>query len=176
MRRFRKRKCRCCKELYIPDHRSGRRQKYCAKEVCRKASKAASQRRWLRKPENRNYFCGPEHVERKRRWREEHPERARQRSAKSENVPQDVMPVQLSENTGELGDLVKCVPQDVMVSQPLVLVGLIAKLTDSTSQDEIAKASLVLLRLGQDIMRGGIDAGKKATIVPRAGAADAAPI
>lgn len=176
MMRLRRRKCRCCKELYIPDYRPVRRQRYCSKTECRKASKRASQRRWLRKPENRNYFSGPEHVERKRRWRAEHPERARQRDTKSKNVPQDMIMFQPAVNTGELGDLTKSVPQDVIVSQPLVLVGLIAKLTDSMSQDEIEKASLSLLRLGQDIMRGGSDAGEKTTIMPRAAAAGAAAI
>jgi hypothetical protein len=95
--------------------------------------------------------------------------------SKSGNVPQDVKPSQVTEKTGELGDLVESVPQDVMVSQHLVLIGLIAKLTDSTSQDEIAKASLTLIRLGQDILRGGSD-GSEATFVSRAGAAGAAPV
>ena len=44
-----------------------------AKPGCRKASKADSQRRWLQKPENRDYFRGPEHVQRVQRWREAHP-------------------------------------------------------------------------------------------------------
>ena len=175
MVRLRKRKCRCCKDLFVPDHRPTRRQRYCAKEKCRSASKAASQRRWLAKPENRNYFSGPEHVERKRRWRAEHPAWACQRGAKLGNVPQDVKPPQRTENTGEYEDLSDRMPQDVMTIQPLVLIGLIAKLTDCTSQDEIAKASLSLLRLGQDIMRGGSDGGSKATVVPGAGAASAAP-
>ncbi|MEI7538890.1 MAG: hypothetical protein WCJ76_16855 [Comamonadaceae bacterium] len=98
----------------------------------------------------------------------EHPDRARNRGAKSRNVPQDVMPPQVAEKMSEFGDLVNRVSQDVMVAQPLVLVGLIAKLTDSTSQDEIAKASLNLLRLGQDIMRGGSDGGREATVMPGA--------
>lgn len=176
MERFRKRKCRCCRDLFVPDHRPTRRQRYCAKEACRQASKAASQRRWLRKPENRDYFCGPEHTERKRRWRAEHPEQARKRGAKPRNMPQDVMPSQVAGNVGEYGDLANRVPQDVMVTQPLVLVGLIAKLTDCTSQDEIAKASLNLLRLGQDIMRGGRDGGREATVMPGARAASAAAV
>jgi hypothetical protein len=47
-------------------------QQYCSKEACRRASKAASQRRWLEKPENKAYFRGPDHVERVRNWRTEH--------------------------------------------------------------------------------------------------------
>ncbi len=33
---------------------------YCTAPACRKASKAVSQARWLSKPQNRNYFGGPE--------------------------------------------------------------------------------------------------------------------
>jgi hypothetical protein len=49
------------------------RQKYCPKRACRAAGKAARQRCWLGKPENRDYFRGPEHVERVRMWRTAHP-------------------------------------------------------------------------------------------------------
>lgn len=175
MVRRRRRKCRCCKDFFVPDHRPVRRQKYCAKEECRKASKAASQARWLRKPENRDYFRGLEHVERVRRWRTENAQRARPIRAKSRRVLQDVMVTQPTETTGESGDLGASVLQDVMGSQQLVLIGLIAKMTDSTLQDEIASTSRSLLRLGQDIMRGGSDGGKAATL-PGAGAAGAAPV
>ena len=40
---------------------------------CRKASKTASQKRWLQKPENQDYFCGPENVKRVQLWREDNP-------------------------------------------------------------------------------------------------------
>lgn len=52
-------KCRHCKRFFKPDHRNGNRQKYCKAPECRKASKAASQQKWLQKPENENYFTGP---------------------------------------------------------------------------------------------------------------------
>lgn len=150
----RPRKCRHCKEFYVPDYRTWRWQRHCSKADCQRASKAASQRRWLRKPENRNYFRGPEHTGRKRCWRAAHPERKERRGTKRQNVSQDMMVAQPSGITGEFGDLARCVPQDVMTSQPFVLIGLIAKLTDSTSQDEIASASRSLIRLGQDVIRG----------------------
>ena len=171
----RPRKCRCCKEFYTPDYRTWRWQRHCAKADCQRASKAVSQKRWLKKPENRDYFCGPEHVERKRRWRAEHPEQAKRRGTKSPNVPQDVRVSQPTVITTEFGDLANCVPQDVMTSQRLVLIGLIAKLTDCTSQDEIASASRNLIRLGQDIIRGGGD-GTKAGVGAEARAASAAPV
>ena len=41
------RKCMSCGEFFIPDHRSGERQRYCSAAACRRASKAASQAAWL---------------------------------------------------------------------------------------------------------------------------------
>jgi hypothetical protein len=37
------------------------------------ASKKSSQRRWLRKPENYEYFCGEQHVDRVQAWRAQNP-------------------------------------------------------------------------------------------------------
>ena len=59
-------KCLCCGDKFTVDVRNRGRQKYCVKEACRAAGKAARQRRWLGKPENREYFRGPVHVERVR--------------------------------------------------------------------------------------------------------------
>jgi len=72
-KRIRKRKCRCCGVFFTPDHRNRRTQRYCSRPECRKASKAASQRRWFGKPENRDYFRGLHNVERVREWRKAHP-------------------------------------------------------------------------------------------------------
>jgi hypothetical protein len=62
-------KCPHCQQLFTPDARNATRQRYCAKPACRKHSKDESQSRWLQKPENRDYFRGPEHVQRVQRWR-----------------------------------------------------------------------------------------------------------
>src|SRR5215831_12268559 len=57
-----RRKCKCCQRLFRPDPRSRRHQRYCSEPPCRAASKAASQARWLAKPENQGYFRDPWHV------------------------------------------------------------------------------------------------------------------
>ena len=62
----RRRKCRHCGQLFRPDPRNLRHQRYCSAKECRRASKAASQRRWLAKAENRDYFRGPEQMARVR--------------------------------------------------------------------------------------------------------------
>ena len=59
---LKKKKCRHCNKLFYPDPRNEKRQKYCSESACQKASKKASQRRWLQKPENQNYFKGPDNV------------------------------------------------------------------------------------------------------------------
>ena len=69
----RRRKCRHCGQLFRPDPRNLRHQRYCSAKECRRASKAASQGRWLAKAENRDYFRGPEQVARVRTWRAAHP-------------------------------------------------------------------------------------------------------
>jgi hypothetical protein len=73
MKRHRRRKCRHCRELFLPDPRNLRHQHCCSKPACRRASKAASQQRWLRKAENHDYFRGPANVQRVRAWRGAHP-------------------------------------------------------------------------------------------------------
>ena len=63
------RKCRCCNVFFTPDCHNPNRQFYCSAPDCRRASKAASQRRWLQKPANRNYFRDAENVQRVQQWR-----------------------------------------------------------------------------------------------------------
>jgi len=57
----------------MPGRRNAYHQKYCSKPVCRAASRKASRRRWLAKPENRDYHCGPCQAARVRAWRKTRP-------------------------------------------------------------------------------------------------------
>ena len=74
MRKIRRRRCLCCQELFRRDPRTHTQQKYCSKPQCKAASKRASQQRWLNKPENHGYFCGPQRVSRVQAWRAAHPD------------------------------------------------------------------------------------------------------
>ena len=67
------RKCAHYNQLFLPDPRQRERQRYCVAPACRRVSKAASQARWLGRPENRDYFRGPENVARVQAWRAAHP-------------------------------------------------------------------------------------------------------
>ena len=73
MKGFGKRKCLCCGDFFPPDYRNVRHQRYCSKPACRKESKAQSQRGWQQRPENQNYFRGPENRQRVKDWRKANP-------------------------------------------------------------------------------------------------------
>ena len=111
-------KCLHCSEKLICEPRNRGRQCYCAKPECRRASKAASQRRWEGKPENENYFRGPENIERVRQWRKEHPGYWRRKKP-------------------EIQDAL----QDLCLSQPALLVGIISVMTGYGLQEDIAASA-----------------------------------
>jgi hypothetical protein len=85
------RKCLCCEKFFLPDARNRRRQRYCRERACRKASKAESQRRWLKQAENRDYFKGPENAARVRAWQAAHPDYWKVRSKRGRRVLQDIL-------------------------------------------------------------------------------------
>lgn len=176
---------RCCANCHQPfgaDARNAWHQRYCAAPACRAASKAASQRRWLTKPENRDYFRGPQHVQRVQLWRQAHPGYGRREPAgaststpkPSQAAPtaataplQDLVPTRVvaaQEDFGMVaapaGAAAPCHPsppaplQDLLQQQAIVLIGLLAHLSASTLQDDIALAGRRLLQLGHDVLGG----------------------
>ena len=151
VRRTRRRKCKHCGALFSPDPRNAGRQKYCSQPECRKASKASSQKRWLQKPENKDYFQDPYNVKRVQLWRKDHPGYWRRKSAKT-NALQDPSIVQPVENNNDTGDLVERALQDPLVVQPAVFIGLISKLTGYALQEDIVRATRRLQQLGNDIL------------------------
>jgi hypothetical protein len=169
MKRGRRRKCLCCGGLFRPDPRNRWHQRYCSQPACRKASKTASQRRWLAKPDNRDYFRGPENVARVQAWRATHPGYWR-RGRNSALALQDLSRVQAIEPQSNAATLANPALQEVLAAQPAVLIGLIAHISDSTLQEDIALASRKLLQLGQDILHGGAGDGPQTAVISRAGA------
>jgi hypothetical protein len=164
-------KCLCCGEKFTVDVRNRGRQKYCAKKACRAAGKAARQRRWLGKPENRDYFCGPVHVERVRAWRADHPGYWRAHRSDPGVALQDALVPQTVEAIDKMEDPSALALQDALSAQGPVLIGLIAHLSASTLQDDIAGTARGLLQLGQDILARKVrDGGRKGA---QAGAAAA---
>ena len=101
MKPYRKRKCLHCRELFRPDPRNLRHQRYCSKLACRQASKAASQRRWLGKAQNRNYFRGAINGQRVRAWRAAHPGYWKRTGPQSGIALQDDSLAQVTEPKGK---------------------------------------------------------------------------
>lgn len=149
-------KCLCCRENFLPDPRNRHHQKFCAKEPCRQASKRASQRRWLAKPENTDHFGGPDQVDRVRQWRQSHPGYWRQHQRKSAGTLQEICPDQTaaaqSVVRGEPQDLFRATLQDVCLAQTPLLVGLLSQLVDSALQEDIVGFARRMVAKGQDLL------------------------
>lgn len=152
-KRNRRRKCLNCGELFRPDHRNRKKQKYCSKKVCRAASKKASNDRWRARKENRNYFCGPDHVARVQEWRRRNPGCHKKPRLKSKPL-QDDLNAGSPTSKGENGDLNEIALQDYLNRQSPVIIGLIAHLTANMLQDDIAQTFARMRQLGRDILSG----------------------
>lgn len=146
-----RRKCRCCRKFFRPDPRNRRHQRYCSAPVCRTASKAASQARWRAKPENQDYFRGPQNVARVQLWRSRHPGYWRKARPVGDAL-QEVSMAQPPDSTAAKADIACSPLQEVLMAQPAVLIGLIAHIVGTPLQDDIVRATGRLLRLGQDIL------------------------
>lgn len=150
MKRNKKKKCCHCRRLFVPDPRNYDKQGYCGRSACRTASKSASQKKWLNKPENKNYFKGPDHVERVQEWRKKNP--GYWKRSKSKIALQDHLIVQGVENTGGIEQKNAKALQDFLLAQPPVIIGLISNFIGSPLQDDIANTLLAMQQSGQDIL------------------------
>ena len=162
MKRERRHKCAGCKTLYHPDPRTKYHQRYCASPTCRKASKAASQSKWHRKPENRNYFCGPDQVDRVQRYWRTHPRPARKKRSRASALQERI----IAQPVGGQGDEFCLIPsalQDDFLLQPAVLLGVISSLTGSALQEEIVRNVRQFHTRGQMILgkMSGTSGGKR---------------
>lgn len=79
-RRYRRRKCRCCGQWFLPQAHNAYHQRYCTRPGCRSASKRMSHRRWLRK--NPDHHRGNANVLRVQAWRAHRPRYCRPRPAR----------------------------------------------------------------------------------------------
>ena len=136
----------------MPDARTRDRQKYCSKAECKGASKAQRQRRWLSKPENRDYFRGPENVRRVEQWRKAHPKYWQRKRVVDEDALQEDLATEDLEDQGDNSELSISALQDDCLVQPALVVGLIANLTGSALQDDIAIAVRRIHAYGQRIL------------------------
>jgi hypothetical protein len=147
-------RCKClnCKELFLPNCRCRGRQRFCSTPDCQKASKQASQKAWLQKPENQNHFRDPHHAARVRQWQKDHPgywkntARARRRTLQEACSTQPVAP-EASDPNPPARTL-----QDLCSVQTPLFVGLISMLAGCTLQENIALTTRRLIAKGYDIL------------------------
>jgi hypothetical protein len=149
---IRKRKCRHCHIFFPPDPRNARNQHYCSQPACQKASKTASQRRWLQKAENLDHFRGPDHVLRVQQWRKANPGYWRRKASNSKDALQDPSSGKNIEKQSVTDPFESHALQDVLSSQHMVLIGLIAQFSGTALQDDIVLTARRLQQLGDDIL------------------------
>lgn len=181
--RHRKRKCRNCGELYQPDYRNHRHQRYCSKRDCKQESKRVRQEKWRCSEKGENYFQGPVNLQRVQEWRKAHPRYWNRNATKRQNALQDDCSAQHPASQRDMHDLSGGALQDLFSPQPALIAGLIASLTGNALQDDIAESSRRFILLGQDIL--GIEPGinpnggrddEKTHYMPRETAAGAAAV
>ena len=148
----RRRRCLCCKGLFLPDPRSRYHQRFCSRAECQKASKALSQTRWRVKSDNEDYWRGAKEVERVRSWRKAHPGYWKKEASPVETALQEdcfTQAVGPEELNGKLAPTP--LQEDSFVQHPLI-VGLISMLTTSTLQEDIASTRRRLIARGHEIL------------------------
>jgi hypothetical protein len=151
-------RCKCLhwKKIFDPDYRNRGRQKYCSTPECQAAGKQASQQEWLSKPDNHDYFCGPENVQRVQQWRAEHPGCCKRRPRKPRAALPETCSAQVAVNEQlpekQAPQLSPPALQDLCEVKTPLLVGLIAQLTDTALQEDIVAYTRPLIASGQDIL------------------------
>jgi len=164
-KRIRRRRCIHCHDLYHPDPRHLKRQKFCDKPECKNASKKHSQKKWLTKTRNRDYFSGSEHVIRVQQWREQNP--CYWKRKKSKKTPslfghalQDTRLTKMHDSKGFQLSLTQDTLQDMLSGKTLVIVGFNPHLNKTALQDIIDITDQGALKLVPDVLKKLMDQKK----------------
>jgi len=136
----------------MPDARHVRDQHYCSSPECRKASKKASQKRWLESAKGAEYRDPEENKRRVRLWRQSNPGYWRRGGQRDSPALQDTSNPQPVDNEAVTDKLATVALQDTLFSQPALVVGLIAHLSGSALQDTIVEVARHYVSCGQDIL------------------------
>ena len=166
-KKIRRRRCKHCDDLFKPDSRNLKRQKFCRKSECKKASKRYSQKKWLKKPKNKDHFSGPENVIRVQQWRQQNPDYwKRKKSPKTNSLIEGALQETLSMKTitgKEISsDLMQNTLQDSLSVESLVIIGFNTQLNKSALQDIIDFTDQRTVKLVLDVLKKLIDQKKGA--------------
>ena len=164
-KKTRQRRCKNCDDLFKPDHRNLKRQKFCRKAGCKKASKRYSQQKWLMRPENKDHFSGPENVIRVQEWRQQNPGYWKQKKSKKitslvEGALQETLSAKITIGKGSPSDLMQTALQDSLLDKTLVIIGFGTQLNEIALQDIIDITDRGAVKLVPDVLKKLIDQKK----------------
>jgi hypothetical protein len=164
-KKIRRRRCKNCDDLFKPDSRNLKRQKFCRKPECKEASKRYSQQKWLMKSKNIDHFSGPENVIRVQQWRQQNPGYwKRKKSKKVTSLIKDALQETLSAKStigkGFPNDLMQTALQDSLSAKTLVVIGFDTQLNKTALQDIIDFTDQGTVKLVPDVLKKLIDQKK----------------
>ena len=161
------RQCRCknCDDLFKPDSRNLKRQKFCRKSECKEASKRFSQQQWLMKPQNKDHFSGPANVIRVQQWRQQNPGYWKRKKSKKvasliKGALQETLSVKTTIDKGFTSDLMQTALQDSLSAKTLVIIGFDTQLNKTALQDIIDLTDQGTVKLVPDVLKTLIDQKK----------------
>ncbi len=157
-KKIRRRRCKNCDDLFNPDPRHLKRQKFCTKPVCKTVSKMHAQQKWLKKEKNLDYFSGSEHVIRVQQWREQNPgywkrEKSKKTPALFDRALQDTLLVKTSDGKGFQLSLMQDALQDMLSGKTLVIIGVNPHLNKIALQEIIDFTDRGTVKLVPDVLK-----------------------
>ncbi|MBT6338344.1 MAG: hypothetical protein HOJ48_03505 [Desulfobacula sp.] len=164
-KKIRRRRCKHCDDLFTPDPRHLKRQKFCDKPECKIASKKYSQQKWLKKLKNRDYFSGSEHVIRVQQWREQNPgywkrEKSKKTPILFEHALQDTLLTKTSVGKGFQLNLMQDALQDMLSGKTFVIIGVTPHLNKTALQEIIDFTDQGTVKLVPNVLKTLIDQKK----------------
>ena len=164
-KKIRSRRCKNCNDLFKPDPRNLKRQKFCDKQECKVASKKYSQQKWLIQPKNRDHFSGPENVIRVQQWRKQNPgywkrEKPQKAVPLFESALQETLSAKTADGRGFPSDLMQTALQNSLLAKTLVIIGFDTQLNKTALQDIIDITDQEAVKLVPDVLKTLIDQKK----------------
>jgi hypothetical protein len=164
-KKTRSRRCKNCDDLFKPDSRNLKRQKFCRKSECKEASKRYSQQQWLMKPQNKDHFSGPANVIRVQQWRQQNPgywkgKKFKKVTSLIKGALQETLSVNTTIDKGFSSDLMQTALQDSLSAKSLVIIGFDTQLNKIALQDIIDFTDLGTVKLVPDVLKTLIDQKK----------------
>jgi hypothetical protein len=166
-KKTRRHKCKNCHDLFKPDPRNLKRQKFCRKPECKEASKEYSQLKWLMKPNNKGHFSGSANVIRVQHWRQQNPgywkrKKSKKTTSLNESALQETLSLNTNAGKGFSSDLIQDALQDSLSAKTLVIIGFDTQLNETALQDIIDFTDQEAVKLVPDVLKKLIDQKKGA--------------